>query len=74
MRGVVVDDAVDVELAGHGVVNVAQEAQELLMSVPRLAAGDDFAAKHVERGEQGGRPMALVVVGDAFDVAKPHGQ
>lgn len=34
----------------------------------------DRAVKHVEGGEQRGCAVALVVVGDTFDVAEPHGK
>src|SRR5215211_6399275 len=44
------------------------------MTMAGFALGDDRAVEHVESGEQGGRAMALIVVGDAFDVAEPHGQ
>jgi hypothetical protein len=40
----------------------------------RFGLGDDRAVKHVEGGEQRGCAVALVVVGDAFDVAEPHGK
>ena len=36
--------------------------------------GDDRAVEHVEGGEQCGGAVTLVVVGDAFDVAEPHGK
>src|SRR5215211_5419886 len=35
---------------------------------------DDRAVEHVEGGKQGGCAMALVVMGDAFDIAEPHGE
>jgi hypothetical protein len=72
--GVVVGDAVDVQLGRHGLVDLAQERQELLMPVARLAAGPHGAVEHVQRGEQRGGAVALVVVGDALDVAEAHGQ
>ena len=40
-----------------------QEAQELLVAMARHAAADDRAVEHVEGGEQGGRAVALVVMG-----------
>ena len=38
VRGVVVDDAMDVQCGGHGVVDLAQERQELLMPMTRFAS------------------------------------
>ena len=37
VRGVVVDDAMNVGLDGHGLVDLAQERQELLMTMAWLA-------------------------------------
>ena len=44
------------------------------MPVARLAVGEDGAGGDVEGGKQGGGAMADIVVGDAFDIAQPHGQ
>ena len=44
------------------------------MTMARFALGDDRAVEHVEGGEQRGCAMALVIVGDAFDVAEAHGK
>lgn len=66
VRGVVVADAVNVQLDGDGLVDLAQEGQELLMPVPRLAGGEHCTVEHVERREQRGLAVALVVVRDAF--------
>jgi hypothetical protein len=42
---------------------VIEKADELLMTVTLHASADDLAFHHVERGEQGGGAMPLVVVG-----------
>ena len=44
------------------------------MPVARLARRQNRAVEHVQRRKQRGCAVALVVVGDAFDIAKPHGQ
>src|SRR5262249_20935000 len=72
--GVVVDDEVDVELGWHVGLDVTQEGEELLMTMAGVALSDDRAIEHVEGGEQGGRAMAPVVVGDAVDIADAHGK
>ena len=51
---VVVDDEVDIEVGGHVGVDVLEEAQELLVTMPRLALGEDLAGGHVQGGEDGG--------------------
>ena len=72
--GVVVDDEMDIELGRHIGLDVAQEGEELLVTMAGFALGDDRAVEYVEGGEQCGCTVALVVVGDAFDVAEAHGK
>ena len=74
VRGVVVDDAMDVQLSRHSLVDLAKERQELLMAMARLARGQHSAVEHVQRRKQRRGAMALVVVGDAFDIAEAHWQ
>jgi hypothetical protein len=40
-----------------------EKANELMMPVALHAAANDLAVEHVEGGEQGGRAVALIVVG-----------
>src|SRR3972149_7389070 len=47
MRGIVVDDEMDIECWGHRDVDVAQELQELLVTMPSLALGEDLARNDV---------------------------
>ena len=63
MGGVVVQNQVDRQVFGHLTVDGLEELQPFLMPVPRHALADDHAGQHVQRGEQGGRAMAFVVVG-----------
>jgi hypothetical protein len=72
--GVVVDDEMDVELGRHVCLDVTQEGEELLVPMARFALGDVRAVKHVESGEQRDCAVALVIVGDAFDVVEAHGK
>jgi hypothetical protein len=72
--GVVVDDEMDVELGRHIGLDVAQEGEELLMAMAGFALGDDRAVEHIKVGEQRGCAVTLVVVGNAFEVAEPHGK
>lgn len=74
VSGVVVNDQVHSEVGRNLRVDVAQKAQELLVSMARLALGDDAAIGHIERRKQGGGAVPIVVVGDAFDIAEPHRQ
>jgi hypothetical protein len=45
----------------HGAVDAAQEGQELPGPVPRHAVADDQARFDIERGEQRGGAMALLI-------------
>ena len=44
------------------------------MPVPRRALADDHAGQHVQRGEQGGGAVALVVVGHRLAPPLDHRQ
>ena len=58
---VVVEDGVD-QLAGrHRAFTGIEEADELLVAVPRHALADDAAVEDVQRREQGRRAVADVV-------------
>ena len=72
VRGVVVDNAMNVQLGGNGLVDLAQERQEFLMSMSGLATRQHSAVEHVECCEQRGRAVALVVVRDALDEVAPE--
>ena len=61
--GVVVQDQMDLQVAGDLGVDGLEEDQELLVAVPGQALADHRAGQHVQRGEQGGGAVALVVVG-----------
>src|SRR5579862_1358463 len=43
-------------------VDAALEPQKLLVAVTLIAVTDDFAGEHIERREQGGRSVSLVVM------------
>ena len=74
VRGVVVEDHMDGLVGWHLALDAVQEADELLMAMALHVLSDDRAVEHVEGGEQGGGAVTLVVVGDALDVAEPHGK
>ena len=60
--GVVVDDGVD-DLPGRdSALDGVEEADELLVAMPAHAAPDHGPIEDVERGEQRGRAVALVIV------------
>ena len=72
--GVVVEDDVDGLAGRHLALDGVEEADELLVAVALHVAADDGAVEHVERGEQGGGAVALVVVGHGAEPALLHRQ
>jgi hypothetical protein len=72
--GVIVDDGMD-DLSGRDLdLDGVQEADELLMPVALHATADDRSVQDVERGEQGGRAVPLIVVGHGSGPALLHRQ
>ena len=59
VRGVVVDDQVQIQRFWRLPVELAQETEEFLMPVAFLALADDRAVEHIQRREQRGRAIAL---------------
>ena len=62
MRPVIVEDDVDDPADRNLGLNGVQETDELLVPVTLHAAPNDVAVEHVERSEQGGGAVALVVM------------
>lgn len=74
MRPIVIDDKMNLQVAGDVGLHMIQELQVLLMSVPLFAPGDYFARGDVQSGKQGRCPMADIVMGHALDIAQPDGE
>ena len=74
VRGVIVDNQMHCPLGWGLAVDLVEEADELLMPVAAHALTDDLAVEHVERGEQGGCPVPLIVVGHRAATAALHWQ
>jgi hypothetical protein len=60
--GVIVDDQMQLALSWGFAVDLVEEADELLMPVAAHALADDLAIEHVQRGEQGGSAVALIIM------------
>lgn len=63
----------DIELLGDGLLNLAQEAQGLLLLVAGLAMGPYLAGCHIQ-GKQSGSAVADVVMCDALHMVQSHRQ
>ena len=74
MRGVIVDDQMHLALGRGFAVDLVEKADELLMPVAAHALADNLAVEHVERGEQGCRAVALIVMGHRAAAAALHRQ
>ena len=68
VRRVIVDDQMNIEMVRDTHVQASQEGEKLLMPMARLAFGKDGARCDIEGRKQRRRPMAHVIVGDAFHV------
>jgi hypothetical protein len=66
----VIDDQMDVQILRHGFLDLAQEAQKLLVPLALLARGDHFPGRQVQGGQSGGGAVADEVVGDTLHVAQ----
>ena len=61
----------DVQLAARvGLGDLLEEAQELVVAVPRVAGVGDLAGRDLQGGEQGGGAVPLVVVGGLLGQAR----
>ena len=58
VRGVIVDDKMRIELCRHVGVDMLEEAQELLMTMPRATLREDPAIGDIEGGEQRRRAVS----------------
>ena len=74
VSGIVVDNDVDRFLLGHFCIDDVEEADELLMTMTLHTLADDLAFKHIERGEQRGNAVTLVVVGHGASASLFHRQ
>ena len=72
--GVIVDDQMHCTLGRSLAVDLVEEADELLMPVTAHALANDLAVEHVERGEQGGCPVPLIIMGHRTAAAALHRQ
>jgi len=62
VRGVVVDDQMEIEIRECLLVDLLQELNEFLGTMARQAFADDLAGRHVEGGEQGCRAVTLIIM------------
>jgi hypothetical protein len=71
---VIVENEMDGLSGGDLPLDGIEEADELLMAVALHAAADDLAFEHIESGEERGRAMAFVIVGQGSGAALLQGQ
>jgi hypothetical protein len=63
LSGIVINDKMEIETRWGLLFDQLEKMQELAMSMARQASPDNAAVQHVQRREQGGGAVALVVVG-----------
>jgi hypothetical protein len=71
---VVVGDQVDAKILWDGLLDLAEEAQELLVPVARAALGQHLPRGHVQGSEQGGGAMTDAVMRAPLHLAQAHRQ
>ena len=59
VRGVIVDDQMQIEMGGRLAVDLPQERQEFVRPVAWQTFADDLASRHIKRGEERCRAVAL---------------
>ena len=74
MGCIVVDDQMQVEIGRGLMIDQFEKAQELSMPMARQASSNDCAIQHIQRREQGGGAVSLVVVGHGAGAPLLHGQ
>jgi len=74
MGGVVVDDQMDGELLRDIGIDVFEEVEIVLVAMPLLTLGEDFAGGDVQSREKGQGSVPHIVVGDALHISQTHGQ
>ena len=74
VSAVVVEDQVHVQFRSDVPFDGVEEVAELAGAMPLLGLADDLAGPGVERGEEAGGAVALVVVGAPLDLAGSHRQ
>src|SRR5258705_13637275 len=72
--GIVVDDDMDRLFLGHSGLDDVQKPDELLMAMALHALANNLALKDIERREQGGDAMALVIMGYGASAPLLHRQ
>jgi hypothetical protein len=71
---VVVEHQVGIRIGGNSSIDPFQEIQKLDRTVASIALTENVACGNIERSEQAGNAVPLVVVGASLQRSDPHGQ
>ncbi len=63
MRAVIVNDEMQVECRGRGVINGLEKSDKLSTPVSRQTLPDDRAIEHVEGGKESRGPISFIIMG-----------
>ena len=73
VRGVVVDDQMQLKMLGRFSIDLLEKLQPFLMPVLALDATDQASLKIIQSGEQGDGAMADIIVRLGADMPDPRG-
>src|SRR5580698_10221994 len=74
VRCVIIDNEMNVQLRRNTLVQAPEKREKLLMPMSRFTFREYRASRDIQRRKQRGCPVTNIVMRDAFDVAKHHGQ
>src|SRR6201987_4045360 len=70
----IINDEMDIEIVRDIGLDGVEKLAKLLRPMATEAPADDFTDLDIQRGEQGQRAMALIVMGSPLGLAGPHWQ
>jgi len=74
MGPAVIHDEVDLQVVRQTRLDAVAERAKLHEAMPTSTIGQDLAGLDLQRGKQGRRPVADVIVRPPLDLARPHRQ
>ena len=74
MRGVIVQDKVNIKLASNLSLNLTQKAQKFLASMTRFSGSNDPTGCHIQSGKERSGTVPIVVMAPTLGATRSHWQ